>query len=327
MATDESGMLEIARGWNRCHGAFYQLRESDLLWNLREQELVTYKRGELAGVSVIWAEPRERGVAWGMPPRGLWLSLYGEIREGGEAEFAGEAERFARESGRTRLGISGDEFHFLPGIPVDEPAGARLAQAFAGLGFKSSDCADYVGGLEGEKVAAYMREAVDEAARRGWTLREVGAEGAESEELLAFLEREFKGRWPREWRIWRDRQDTARAFWSLLRDEKGAVLGFSRLALRGKLKPAERGWTPGAIRLPLAAGGAPLDTDSCLGPIGISAAERGRGAGKILLGLSLHALGNRGAKLTCIDWTNAYNYYAPLNFQVVRKYLTVWKEF
>ncbi|MBW7416523.1 hypothetical protein J9A19_25120, partial [Escherichia coli] len=76
----------------------------------------------------------------------------------------------------------------------------------------------------------------------------------------------------------------------------------------------------GAMRLPLAAGAARADTDSCLGPIGISKDERGRGAGKILLGLSLHELSLQSAEPTCIDWTNAYNYYTPLGFEIVRRF-------
>ena len=104
------------------------------------------------------------------------------------------------------------------------------------------------------------------------------------------------------------------------------MVGFSRLAKRGRVPRLSEGWTPGAMRLPLSPEAVARDTDSCLGPIGISASERGRGAGKILLGLSLHELSLQRAELTCIDWTNAYNYYTPLGFSVARRYLSFWKE-
>jgi hypothetical protein len=325
MQTTSTGPEEIVRSFNRCHGAFYQVSEGDLLWNLREQRIMRYWRGELDGVPVLWGEAAPEGVGLGISPKGLWLSLFGEISGGREASFASAAEAFARQSGKTRLAVCSDEFHFLPGIPVGEPPGRNLAEAFKARGFLTADCADFVGEPGAGKCATYCDEAEAEARRRDWTLREVKSE-SEKAELSAFLAREFSGRWLREWKVWGMRQDTARAFWNLLRDEKQEVIGFSRLARRGRHLPLHAGWTPGALRLPLAPGSARLDTDSCLGPIGISVSERGRGAGKILLGLSLRELVLQGAKRTCIDWTNAYNYYTPLGFEIVRRYLSVWKE-
>lgn len=295
------------------------------MWNLREQRLVRYWRAELAGIPVLWAEAAPEGAELAVVAKGLWLSLFGEIPDGKEAEFAAAAEGFARQNGKTRLAVGSDEFHFLPGIPADEPGGARLAEAFKGRGFRSADCADFLGDPGSGACRAYCDAAAADAEKRGWTLRLVDNDQDE-EELSAFLAREFKGRWSREWVVWGRRKDTGRAFWNLLRDEKQTVIGFSRLARRGRLLPAGEGWTPGAMRLPLAAGARREDTDSCLGPIGISASERGRGAGKILLGLSLRELVLQGAKLTCIDWTNAYNYYTPLGFEIARRYLTVWKD-
>lgn len=316
---------EVARAWNRCHGAFYHVAESDLFWNLREQRLLRYWSGEADGVPVLWAEAAPEGIELGISAKGLWVSLFGEIPDGKEAAFAAAVENFARRNGKGRVAIGSDEFHFLPGIPSDDDSGARLTEALRARGFSTADCADFAGEPDGAACSEYRKAAAEMACSRGWTLRL--AEGdADHEALGGFLAREFPGRWTREWKVWRSRPDTRRAFWNLLRDENGTVLGFSRLAVRGRHTPLTAGWTPGALRLPLAAAGARLDTDSCLGPIGISATERGRGAGKILLGLSLSELVLQGAKRTCIDWTNAYNYYTPLGFEIVRRYLSAWKE-
>ncbi|HEY8280767.1 MAG TPA: hypothetical protein VIH99_14145 [Bdellovibrionota bacterium] len=316
---------EVLHSWNRCHGAFYGVSESDLLWNLQQQKLVRYWRSDLEGVPALWAEAAEEGVERGISPGGIWLGLYGEIPHGREAAFANAVENFARSAGKKRVAISSDEFHFLPGIPVDEPAGVRLAAAFSAAGFSSADCADFVGEPMNPAAAQYVGEAEVGFQSRKWAFHVLENE-KDSRDLTEFMEREFRGRWSREWRVWGERSDTKRAFWNLLRDEQGKVLGFSRLAVRGRIRPSTSGWVPGALRLPLAPDSGCRDTDSCLGPIGISAAERGRGAGKILLGLSLRELKLQGAELTCIDWTNAYNYYTPLGFQIVRRYLTVWKE-
>jgi len=316
---------EVLNSWNRCHGALYQLDQSDLLWNLREQDFLRYWSDVVGKVPVLWAEATTKGVELGILPGGIWLSLYGEIAEGQEASFASGIERFAKALGKTRLAIASDEFHFLPGIPIDEPAGTRLVQAFKENGFSTAECADFVGAPENKKSSGYIGSAIEESRNLGYALSPVENE-KDKEELSAFLAREFSGRWFREWKVWNQRQDTSRAFWNLLRNEKGEVLGFSRLAVRGRHGSALSSWTPGAMRLPLDAQNEKRSTDSCLGPIGIAAAGRGHGAGKILLGLSLHELSLQGAKQTCIDWTNAYNYYTPLGFQVVRKYFSVWKD-
>ena len=142
------------------------------------------------------------------------------------------------------------------------------------------------------------------------------------EDLSAFLRENFAGRWEREFRFWAARADAGAAFWNLLRDGSGQVLGFSRLGVRGGVRGE---WLPGALRLPLAEEGL-KSTDACLGPIGLAAAARGRGAGKVLLGLSLQLLLGRGAERVCIDWTNAYNYYKPLGLPVVRSFRSVWHD-
>ncbi|MGZ3737043.1 MAG: hypothetical protein ACXVC0_18880 [Bdellovibrionota bacterium] len=314
--------ISLLHAWNRCHGAFYQIQESDLRWNLERQTIMRYWADEIAQVPVLLAEPTPAGVAMGIVEKGIWISLYGEIRAGKEAEFSAAAEQFALSRDKKRLAFGSDEFHFLPGMPVDTEAGLRLAEAFKTRGFTPADCADFVGRPLNPKSAQYIAEARADASKRGWSLREVSS-GEDHAELTAHLLREFKGRWSREWEFWQSRDDADRAFWNLLRDEKGNVLGFSRLARRGRVKD---GLTPGAMRLSLSSGGGWSDTDSCLGPIGINKSERGRGAGKILLGLSLHELSLQGAELTCIDWTNAYNYYTPLGFEIVRKFHCLWKE-
>jgi hypothetical protein len=312
----------VLRSWNACHGAFYQASEVDLRWNLAEQNLVRYWREDLAGVPVILGEATLEGARMGVLEKGLWISLYGDTR-GKELQFATASEEFARAAGKTRLAIGSDEFHFLPGVPLED---AKLAATFKGQGFTAAECADFAGFSGNEPCTRYIREAAQDALKRGWLLHGLRNE-ADRNDLTELLLREFKGRWSREWELWQQRGDSTRGFWNLLRDEHGKVLGFSRLAVRGRYPESSMGWTPGAMRLPLSSQGGRENTDSCLGPIGIAKEERGRGAGKVLLGLSLHEFSLQGAKLTCIDWTNAYNYYTPLGFEIVRRYLTLWKEF
>jgi hypothetical protein len=316
--------LDVLRDWNRCHGAFYQASETDLRWNLGEQKMLAYAKESLAGVPAIVGSCAREGAAAGILEKGIWVGLYGEVPAGKEAGFAAAVEEHARSRGGKRVAIGSDEFHFLPGIPVDDEKGKRLAEAFRARGFSHKDCVDYVGDPRGKACTAYVSGVREDAARRSFTLKHCETE-RDREALDVFMRSEFPGRWTREWEFQRARTDTGRAFWNILRDDKAKVIGFSRLALRGRVK-GPGGWTPGAMRLSPSPAGGFRDTDSCLGPIGISKAERGRGAGKVLLGLSIHELSLQGAELLCIDWTDAYNYYTPLEFTAARRWQCVWKE-
>lgn len=317
---------KLLRSWNDCHGAFYQVSASDLLWNLRGQDIMRYWCAEIGGVRVLWAEAGQEGMELGIPPGDLWLSLHGEIRSGKEDIFVAAVEGFARERCKDRLAVAGDEFHFLPGIPLDEEPSLRLMDAFRRAGFLSAAYGDLIGSVKSEKCAEYTQAKLYEARARQWLFQCLCDDDGEGvAELEAFLKREFGGRWWREWRVWSRRGDIRRALWGVLRNERGAIIGFSRLAVRGRSLPLSEGWNPAALRLPLAIGASRDPMDACLGPIGVSGAERGRGAGGILLGLAVHQLRLLGADMACIDWTDAYRFYEPLGWRVARRYSTISK--
>lgn len=326
MPTSLESALRVAKEWNGCHGAFYRVEESDLRWNLERQSWLDYRVAAVAGVQVLLASASTEGIKAGIPSKTLWLSLHGPVPAGKEQEFVQGLVRAAREAGKARLQIGGEEFHFVAGVPSDEGEGARLAAAFSAEGFNAADAADFGGRLNDPRMTAYISESEGLAEKAACRLDRAESAG-DSLELGEFLLKEFPGRWEREFRFWKTAPDTSRAFWNLLRDSRGKLLGFSRLALRGRIPDLGSGWSPGALKLPLDdKSPARAYADSCLGPIGISATERGRGAGKILLGLSLRELSLNKADRVCIDWTNAYNYYIPLGVRYLRKFHSTWKE-
>lgn len=324
MHSAASEALEILSQWNRCHGAFYQVRESDLRWNLERQALLRYRTASIYEIPVLYAVASEKGIAAGIPSMSLWISLWGEIPEGDESKFLDACLALLQNEGKYRLAFAGEEFHFLPGVPSDEESGSRLLSAARAAGFEQAEACDYSGRLNGDGVSAYIAEASQRAKSEGWTL-ESGRNSKELDELHAFLQKEFPGRWTREFEYWLNNPESQRASWMLFRDGEKHLSGFARMAVRGNLKPQSEGWNPGALRLPQYFG-EPLDTDACLGPIGIAANERGRGAGRVLLGLTLQKIAENNALHVCIDWTNAHNYYKPLRFQVVRRFCSLWKK-
>ena len=53
---------ELLQSWNTCHGAFYQVKDSDLQWNMSEQALVSYSLADVSGVPVLLAEATPEGI-------------------------------------------------------------------------------------------------------------------------------------------------------------------------------------------------------------------------------------------------------------------------
>lgn len=325
MQLETQTMVELLSQWNRCHGAFYQIRESDLRWNLSEQEYLTYQVRLCDGVPILCAVATKIGVAHGIPSHTFWLSLYGEIAEKSETSFVTALLRLAEEAGKTRIAIGADEFHFMPGLPEENEAELRLKQALLAEGFQGVEAVDFVGSLQTEPVLKLAKESEEKARAESWVFRQAESE-SDLEALDHFLMKEFPGRWRREFLFWRGREDAARASWALLWSGE-EILGFARYGIRSRISNPDFGWTPGALRFALSPNEKTpwADTDSCLGPIGMAASQRGKGTGRVLLGLTLSTLQRNNAKRLCIDWTNAYNYYMPLGFEVARNYWNSWK--
>ncbi len=329
---EASDWKPVINQWNGTHGARLQIRACDVSWNFSEQDLVRYRCTKFGTIPVIFGITTPRGDAAGLSQASIWLALWGEIPHGRETGFLDDFKTLASAEGKKRLVMGADEFHFLPGVPLGTPDGDRLKAALEAAKFSGAEAADFVGPARSEKVDAYIADANAQAKNDGWRFMPVESL-ADEEALHSFLAKEFAGRWTREFDFWRLRRaganDTQRASWHLLRRQGNEILGFARLALRRRLKPLDRGWSPGALRLPLRTaadeGRDWLEGDGCLGPIGVATSQRGKGAGRVLLGHVLETLQGLGAERICIDWTNAFKYYQPLEFEISRRYWTAWK--
>jgi GNAT superfamily N-acetyltransferase len=302
---------DILSEWNRVPQL--KIRSSDLQWNLTEQNLVEYREAKLAGVDVLLAVATPMGVTAGLLAQGLWLSLWRNIPEGQEAQFVQDLLSLAKSWAKSNVTVGGDEFHFVPGVPLDHPSSAGLLAALQAANFKGSEVVDLVGDLGSAAVANYIDEA--SALARERNLQMLAASPEDLDGLESFLGKEYPGRWSREFKFWRSRSDTKKAQWHLLQDSQKTLLGFARIALAGQ---SISGWNPGALRLPLA--NQYQQTDSCLGPIGLAASEQGKGLGRVLLGLTLRQVRELGGQKICIDWTNALRFYAPLGFNLRNRY-------
>lgn len=317
MEIRDEDVRRVFAEWNNCHSAYYQLRCEEFGWHRARQNWLSYQFVNLAGVPALWCVADGAGLAAGISAKTLWVSVWGNPSGKVEA-FVDEAIALAKSHGKTRIHFGSDEFHFLPGVPREDE---ELSLVLKSKGFQLSEAADFSGQLQNSDLKVYVERGLTEAERAGWKLLDLEPE--RYSDFSNYLQTEFPGRWAREFQFWL-LQKNSPAFWNELRNSQGALMGFSRLAMRGS---RELGWMPGALRLPHHPLGPLVHTDSCLGPIGISASERGKGAGKFLLALSLQKLLMRGAVRVSIDWTNAYNYYKPLGLQMVRNYNSAWRDF
>ena len=317
MQGKEEEVRRLFEDWNNCHSAYYRLRPEDFRWHQTRQNWLEYGFQTLAGIPCIFALCTPEGSKNGVSAKTLWISIWGKT-DGRATEFVSSAAAFAQTKEKTRLCFGGEEFHFLPGVPEEDKS---LIAALQSHSFSMADAADFSGELQNPQMQEYLSSGVALAHEKGWQLSELQED--RFKDFSSYMMKEFPGRWSREFLFWQNLENKNGVFWNELLDEKGNTKGFSRLAKRGSVA----NWNPGALRLPLFPEGPDSDTDSCLGPIGISASERGKGAGKFLLALSLQKLLMRGAVRVSIDWTNAYNYYKPLGLKMVRNYMSAWRDF
>ena len=126
-------------------------------------------------------------------------------------------------------------------------------------------------------------------------------------DLLAFLRREFPGRWRYEAEM--ILADAGRlSDYMLLWTERG-VDGCCLLTFPDSVRPMERYYP---YQLPKPWGQ--------LGSIGVSADRRGEGYGAALLDAGLRRLHDNGINGCVIDWTNLIDFYARFGFERYRSY-------
>lgn len=215
------------------------------------------------------------------------------------------AEARFRAEGATKVVLGGSFHHVVPGIPVALADAPEPALAF----FEAR------GYVRGKEVWDVRRDlAVPPALPAlpelpdGVVLRPMRPE--EGPAMLAFLNREFAGRWPRDVAHHLASGEPAAHVFGLFVD--GEPQGFVLLHPPG---------SPGALRW---AGFIP--GISALGPIGVGSGVRGKGMGLALLVRALEQLRDWGAKETVIDWTDLLDFYGRCGFTPWLRYVLAQKE-
>jgi GNAT superfamily N-acetyltransferase len=300
--------------WNRAAGEAFPLREVvlrlriDLNPSYRPLDAVAAWRGEkLIGWAMLGRYRGEAPSAARLSDQ-AWLTSVvvapEEQRQGiGTRLVASLIEDSALPRDRIR---PGGGIHFLfPGPPAELPAARPFLES---LGFAfGREVYDLRTDLSAPE-ARLIPDPAAELAVRGLSV--VPCRPDEVPRLLAFLAGEFPGGW------WHDADcyfaaGGDAADWLVLRAGE-RVVGMARVHHpASQLIGPALFWAP--LRGPRAGG---------LGPIGVAAARRGEGLGKLLLAATLDRLRSLGADDAVADWTDLLGYYGPFGFQIWKSYVT-----
>ena len=210
-------------------------------------------------------------------------------------DLMSDVKRTLRNRGISKLTFGTDTGHFFPGCPED----------FGPL----KDFLMIEGFTEGPEIVDLQRDLSD--YRNPYPIPEDAhyrpAEKKDIGRLVAFLDREFPGRWRYDVMSKVDAEGPDCIFALFLED---GIDGFALI----------QDWND---NMPI--GGAVWRADlganwGSLGPIGVSKGLRGKGYGHALLGEALVQLRDRGVKNCIIDWTNLVEFYGKHGFEPARRY-------
>jgi GNAT superfamily N-acetyltransferase len=192
---------------------------------------------------------------------------------------------------------------FTPGVPVE----LGTLPFFTAHGYVEDDTVwDMAANLATYTPPRPVRE-IDGVVRP--------AQRGDEAALLAFLQREFPGRWRYETEAFLRDPRCRFSDYMLLWTERG-VDGFCLLTFEDSGQPIER-FFPYALPRPWGQ----------LGSVGVSTDRRGRGYGAALVDAGLRRLHNNGINGCVIDWLVIVDFYAKFGFTPSREYRQFYKKF
>ncbi|CAH1221297.1 hypothetical protein PAECIP111891_05153 [Paenibacillus allorhizoplanae] len=213
------------------------------------------------------------------------------------------AEKAIKDAGVSSISLGGDSGHFFPGVPSQF---MNVKRWLENRGFNQrGNTYDLLGDFRDKVIVE------DDI---GPEVRLSVAEEADLEDLLAFLNLYFPGRWEESTNRYVTSGGTGREF--ILMRKLGKIIGFCRI--NDEYSPILAGnqfWSP-------------CFQERCggIGPLGIAAPFRGNGYGKAILLAGMRVLQERNHHLMVIDWTSEVDFYAKTGFSIWKSYQLYAKE-
>jgi GNAT superfamily N-acetyltransferase len=309
---ESTDATQVASIWNAACGPDLAITPRFVEYNMRpttgavQAGRLAMQAGEPAGFVLATALPASPDVS---PPQYGWIDAVAVLpafqKRGLGGELLAWAEDWLRQHGCTRARLGGGLRPWTPGLPVELHNGDYFYRC--GYAGRSSDSVDWD---VAHDLRDYARPVPDLQSAISIRPGQPGDEDA----LANFLRREFPNRWRFEFDEFR-REHGRLADYVLLWTERG-VDGFARLTFEDSERPIERFYMH---RLPRPWGQ--------LGPIGVSAACRGKGYGGALLDAGLRHLRGHGVRGCVIDWTDLVVFYGKFGFRPYRQYAMLLKSF
>jgi GNAT superfamily N-acetyltransferase len=309
---DSTHLAAATAIWNAACGPGLAITERAMRYNTRPVAggvlagALAAQDGAAVGFVLASALPSEPNVS---PPEVGWvdaIAVHPESqRQGIGTALLAWAEAWLAAQGCQRWRLGGGMRPFAAGLPVElDSAGFFSRCGYAGRAGRdrawdvAHDLTRYVTPETARKAAGIQARSVAS-----------GEEGA----VMAFLRREFPGRWRFEFEL--HLQEGGRladyvALWS-----PRGIDGCCVLTFEDSRRPLDR-FFPQALPRPWGQ----------LGSIGVSADSRGKGYGAALLDGGLRCLRDAGVAGCVIDWTGIVDFYGRFGFARHREYAMWGKE-
>ncbi|HEX8034478.1 MAG TPA: GNAT family N-acetyltransferase [Ktedonobacterales bacterium] len=228
-------------------------------------------------------------------------------RRGLGSQLLRAAEERLQAHGATRCTVGGGIEHLLPGQPLSlaaDPGDQPMLEFWRQHGYTPSR-AEY--DLR-RNLSNFLAPPVPPLIRNGTYQVAPGKAGDEAA-LLAFVGREFPGRW---------HYDITQALARGLSIEDVILLKDNTATIQGFLCS----WHHQSVLLGPSTYWYPAlgDRFGGIGPLGIAQGVRGNGLGLALVAAGVETLRRRGVEECAVDWTTLIDFYGALGFHVSRRY-------
>jgi GNAT superfamily N-acetyltransferase len=306
----ESSVEAMATVWNEACGPDLNISPQFVTYNLlpntggRQTGWLAVDDGKVVGFalgSMIEGHPSV------MPPTTGWIDAIAVLPErqhqGIGRALLSKTETWLTGQGCDYAQLGGSLRPFVPGLPAElkrdaffRDAGYQMRAGDSGIWDLASNLAEYQPPAGVDEAECAVRPAQPE----------------QGPEILAFMAREFAGRWHygyQEFLNGGGRFSDCMLLWT-----ESGIEGFCQLTFEDSNRPLERFYP---YQLPRPWGQ--------LGAIGVSSSLRGRSFGSALLDAGLRRLHNNGVNGCVIDWTTLTDFYSKFGFSKYRRYWSLMK--
>jgi GNAT superfamily N-acetyltransferase len=301
---------EMAAIWNQACGAGLSISAQLVAYNLRPSSgghqagWLAVEADQIVGFALASRIDAHPSV---MPPNIGWIDALAVDpdyqRQGIGHALLSKLEAWLIDQGCDYAQLGGSLRPFAPGLPVElhndqffRKAGYQMRAGDSGIWDVAANLAEYQPPMELVEAPCAVRP----------------AQPGQELDLMAYMEREFAGRWHygcREFLAEGGRISDFMLLWT----ETG-IDGFCQLTFEDSARPLERFYP---YQLPRPWGQ--------LGAIGVSEHLRGQGFGSALLDAGLRRLHSNGVNGCVIDWTTRVDFYAKFGFSKYRHYWSLMK--